>query len=62
MQTAQELERAVLDLVDPDEVVALTRALVGAGGENPGGTEERTARVLERAGRARGLELSLIHI
>ncbi|MFI7483158.1 M20 family metallopeptidase [Kocuria sp. M1R5S2] len=55
MQTAQELEHAVLGLVDPDEVVALTRALVDAGGENPGGTEERTAQVLQEAGAARGL-------
>ncbi|MFI7493884.1 M20 family metallopeptidase [Kocuria sp. M4R2S49] len=57
MQTAHELEHAVLGLVAPDEVVALTCALVDAGGENPGGTEERTVQVLERAGRARGLEV-----
>lgn len=50
-------ERAVLDLVDPDDVVALTRELVDAGGENPGGTEERTVLVLARAGRSRGLEV-----
>ncbi|MGK7223144.1 M20 family metallopeptidase [Kocuria flava] len=49
------LERAVLASIEPDDVVALTRALVDAGGENPGGTEERTAEVLAEAGRARGL-------
>lgn len=57
MQTARQVEHAVLDLINPDEVVALTRALVDAGGENPGGTEERTVQVLERAGRIRGLEV-----
>ncbi len=51
MQAAQELEHAVLDLIDPDGVVALARALVDAGGESPGGAEERTAQVLEQAGR-----------
>lgn len=50
-------ERQVLDLIDVDDLVALTRALVDAGGENPGGTEERTVRVLEAAGLARGLEV-----
>jgi succinyl-diaminopimelate desuccinylase len=48
-------ERAVLDLVDLDGLVDLTRALVDAGGENPGGTEQETARVLSVAGLARGL-------
>lgn len=57
MQPAQELEHAVLDRIDPDGVVALARALVDAGGENPGGAEERTVQVLEQAGRARGFEV-----
>ncbi|QCU78973.1 M20 family peptidase [Citricoccus sp. SGAir0253] len=54
-----EAERAVLESIRSDDVVALTRALVDAGGENPGGTEERTAQVLEQAGRARGLAVRL---
>lgn len=57
MHMSQELEHAVLELVDPDELVRLTRALVDAGGENPGGTEARTAAALEEAGRARGLSV-----
>ena len=48
-------EQAVLDLIDTDELVELTCALVNAAGENPGGTEEDTARVLERAASERGL-------
>lgn len=48
-------EQAVLDLIDVADLVDLTRALVDAGGENPGGTEEQTVRVLEAAGTARGL-------
>jgi succinyl-diaminopimelate desuccinylase len=52
-------ERAVLDLVDDGALVALTRALVDAGGENPGGTEQETATVLQMAGLARGLRVDL---
>lgn len=48
-------ERAVLDLIDPDELVELTCTLVNTAGENPGGTEERTARALEHAASERGL-------
>ncbi|WP_367402449.1 hypothetical protein [Kocuria marina] len=48
-------EQAVLDLIDTDELVDLTCALVNAAGENPGGTEEDTAHVLERAASERGL-------
>lgn len=50
-------ERAVLDLLDLDGLVDLTRALIDAGGENPGGTEQETARVLAVAGLAHGLEV-----
>ncbi len=48
-------ERAVLDLIDPDELVALTCTLVNTAGENPGGSEEPTAQALERAAEERGL-------
>ena len=48
-------ERVVLDLIDPDELIELTCTLVNAAGENPGGTEERTAQALENAASERGL-------
>lgn len=51
-------ERAVLESIDPDELIGLTRDLVAAGGENPGGTEAATALALEAAGAARGLSVS----
>jgi succinyl-diaminopimelate desuccinylase len=37
--------RAAADAVDPDEVLAYARALIGAPSENPGGTEEAAATV-----------------
>lgn len=48
-------ERAVLDLIDPAELVELTCTLVNTAGENPGGTEEHTALALQRAAEERGL-------
>ncbi|PYE19896.1 acetylornithine deacetylase [Williamsia limnetica] len=42
-------ETVVLDLIDETELVGLTRSLIDAGGENPGGTEGQTVAVLERA-------------
>jgi succinyl-diaminopimelate desuccinylase len=43
------VEEAVLDAaaaaIDPDEVLAYTRALIAAKSENPGGTEDRAAAV-----------------
>lgn len=53
--TCTPREQAVLDLIDVGSLVELTRVLVDAGGENPGGTEAATVRVLETAGRNRGL-------
>jgi succinyl-diaminopimelate desuccinylase len=53
--TPEELE--VLDLIDAADLVGLTRALVDAGGENPGGTEQETARVLSAAASSRGLQV-----
>ncbi|MGE5460372.1 MAG: M20 family peptidase, partial [Solirubrobacterales bacterium] len=37
--------RAVLQALDPGEVLADARALLAAPSENPGGTEEEVARV-----------------
>lgn len=47
-------EAAVLDVIDETELVALTRSLIDAGGENPGGTEGQTVAVLGRACQALG--------
>jgi hypothetical protein len=50
-------ERKVLDLIDAADLVGLTRALVDAGGENAGGTEQETVRVLSAAASSRGLQV-----
>lgn len=49
---------AAIAPIDRDELTALTIALVNAGGENPGGTEQATAEVLVTEARRRGLEAS----
>jgi len=48
-------ERALLDLIDLDEIVALTQALVRAPGGNPPGAEAAEAQVLVAACSDRGL-------
>ncbi|MCW2756405.1 MAG: family metallopeptidase, partial [Nocardioidaceae bacterium] len=55
-------EQAVLDLVDVDELVALTQALVRAPGENPPGGEAATVAVLADACRARHLSPTLTEV
>ncbi|WP_417217720.1 M20 family metallopeptidase [Arthrobacter sp.] len=50
---------ATIAPIDLDELTALTIALVNAGGENPGGTEQATADVLVDAARHRGLEATV---
>ncbi|WP_235861358.1 M20 family metallopeptidase [Tersicoccus phoenicis] len=52
----------MLEFLDRDDLVALTRALVDAGGENPGGSEQNTAEVLAAAARKRGLTARLEHV
>lgn len=52
------LEQKVLGLISEDDLVSLTTALVAAGGENPGGTEEATVEVLKDFCLAAGLEVS----
>ena len=47
----------MLALIDEAELVALTRALIDAGGENPGGTEALTVEVLEKNARAFGFSV-----
>jgi len=51
-------ERAVLDRISRDEIIELTRSLVGAPGTNPPGAEEATVSELFDACTARGLECS----
>lgn len=50
------LEERVLDLISESELVSLTKALVAAAGENPGGTEEATVEVLNTFCLGAGLE------
>ncbi|WP_245953664.1 M20 family metallopeptidase [Arthrobacter silvisoli] len=57
IQAQQVIEDRVLGLISEAELVALTTALVAAGGENPGGTEEATVQVLTEFSRAAGLDV-----
>jgi acetylornithine deacetylase len=52
-------ETETLALIDRDDIVRLTRALVEAQGHNPPGEEAATVEVLADACRSRGLEVSL---
>ena len=52
------LEEKVLSQISETDIVSLTSALVAAGGENPGGTEEATVNVLADFCRGSGLEVS----
>lgn len=54
-----EHERRLLDAIDSDEIVALASALIDAGGENPGGTEESVAAVLVDRCRQMGFEIDV---
>ncbi|HEU4354620.1 MAG TPA: M20 family metallopeptidase [Actinomycetota bacterium] len=42
----EDVRAAVLQALDPDEVLALARALVAIPSENPGGTEDEVARLV----------------
>ena len=52
------LEAEVLELISEADLVSLTTALVAAGGENPGGTEEATVEVLKGFCLGAGLEVT----
>lgn len=52
----RRLEGKVLELISDADLVSLTSALVAAGGENPGGTEEATVEVLKSFCLDAGLE------
>lgn len=55
-------EREVLALIDRDDIIRLTTALVQAPGHNPPGEEAATVAVLAEACRARGLEVTLTEV
>lgn len=55
-------ERAVLDLIDVEDVLALTRDLIRCPGENPPGGEGARAAALADAARARGLDVEVQEI
>jgi acetylornithine deacetylase len=55
-------EQRVLDLIDVDEIVEITRALVAAPGENPPGGEAATVAALQVAAAARGLTSRLSEV
>lgn len=52
-----DLAQRVLDLIDVDDVVAMTSALVRVPGQNPPGEEQATAEALRGMCLARGLEV-----
>ena len=59
MTGAHDAEAALLGLLDEDELVALTRALVRVPGENPPGQEEATAHAFAAMCRDRGLDVDV---
>jgi len=57
-----DTERAVLDLLDEGELVALTQELVRVPGENPPGQEEATALAFAGMCRERGLDVDVSEV
>lgn len=60
--TVSTSERALLGSIDEHEIVSLTAALIDAGGENPGDTEENTAKVLAEHCRALGFDVRTVEV
>ncbi|MGY3565240.1 M20 family metallopeptidase [Sinomonas sp. RB5] len=56
MTVTASIEDEVLALITEADLVSLAAALIAAGGENPGGTEEATVKVLEAFCLGAGLE------
>ncbi|WP_072802483.1 M20 family metallopeptidase [Rhodococcoides yunnanense] len=54
-----DLEQRLLDAIDTDEIVELAARLIGAGGENPGGTEESVVAVLAEHCGVLGFEVDI---
>ncbi|MCZ4559791.1 M20 family metallopeptidase [Rhodococcus sp. IEGM 1401] len=60
--TVSTSEGALLRSIDEHEIVSLTTALIDAGGENPGDTEEKTAKVLAEHCRALGFDVRTVEV
>lgn len=60
--TVSTSEGALLGSIDEHEIVSLTAALIDAGGENPGDTEEKTAKVLAEHCRALGFDVRTVEV
>lgn len=57
--TVSTSEQVLLDAIDEHDIVSLTAALIDAGGENPGDTEEKSAQVLADYCRAQGFDVRI---
>jgi acetylornithine deacetylase len=55
-------ERAVLDKIDEDHLIEVTRSLVRAGGQNPPGEEAATVAVLADAAAGLGLDVCTVPV
>ncbi|MBY4129969.1 M20 family metallopeptidase [Rhodococcus fascians] len=55
-------ERSLLDSIDERDIVRLTTALIDAGGENPGDTEEKSAKILAEHCRAMGFDVRIVEV
>jgi acetylornithine deacetylase/succinyl-diaminopimelate desuccinylase family protein len=60
--TVPGAQQSLLDAVDENEIVSLTAALIEAGGENPGDTEEKCAKVLAERCRALGFDVRTVEV
>ncbi|MCJ0977194.1 M20 family metallopeptidase [Rhodococcus sp. ARC_M12] len=60
--TVTSSERTLLDSIDAQEIASLTASLIDAGGENPGDTEEATAKVLAEHCRALGFDVRTVEV
>ena len=55
-------ERSLLDSIDERDIVRLTTALIDGGGENPGDTEEKSAKILAEHCRAMGFDVRIVEV
>ncbi|MGB6053582.1 MAG: M20/M25/M40 family metallo-hydrolase, partial [Rhodococcus sp. (in: high G+C Gram-positive bacteria)] len=56
---SSSLEQLLLDSIDADDIVSLAAALIDAGGENPGDTEQSVANVLVDRCRSLGFDIEI---
>ena len=59
---SSSLEQLLLDSIDADDIVSLASALIDAGGENPGDTEQSVANVLVDRCRSLGFDIEIEEI